>query len=131
MNPDVTSPSSMICLCTSTTAGEVAVAILEGVHDPEDLTLATGVRAKCGMWCLTPTVRLLQAAGIEIARPAKDSRIYGDGNGAEVAIWNVSDEVAAKYPEYRLRENLAAIEDGRSANSPAPWFPDIEPEVGS
>src|SRR5258707_80200 len=66
-----------ICMCTSTTAAEVAAAIIDGVREPEELTLATGVRAKCGMWCLAPTMRLLAAHGIEIERSSKDHRIYG------------------------------------------------------
>ena len=45
-------PDAMVCLCTGTTAAEIAAAIVDGVHVPEDLALATGVRAKCGMWCL-------------------------------------------------------------------------------
>lgn len=120
-------PDAMICMCTSTTAGEVAAAIVDGVHEPEDLTLATGVRAKCGMWCLTPTMRLLRAHGVEVTRPAKDQRIYADGDGAEVAIWTIPDEVADRYPEYHLREDLAAVERDEVSNRPTPWFPDIRP----
>jgi Fe-S-cluster-containing hydrogenase component 2 len=118
-------PDAVICLCTSTTAGEVAAAVLGGVHEPEDLALATGVRAKCGMWCLTPAMRLLRAHGVEITRPARDQRIYADGDGAEVAIWTISDEVADRYPEYRLREDLDAIE--RDDVPRAVGFPDIRP----
>ena len=120
-------PEAVICLCTSTTAGEVAAAVLGGVHVPEDLTLATGVRAKCGMWCLTPAMRLLRAHGVEITRPAKDQRIYPDGDGVDVAIWTISDEVADRYPEYRLREDLDAVE--RDEVPPAVGFPDIRPSA--
>ena len=127
-------PQQAICMCTGTTAAEVAAAIVDGVHDPEELTLATGVRAKCGMWCLAPTVRLLAAHGVEIDRSPKDHRIYGDGDGTEVAIWTIPGDVADRYPEYRLRENLDAVESGQSLNSPTPMFPDIQPknpELGS
>jgi Fe-S-cluster-containing hydrogenase component 2 len=120
-------PEAVICLCTSTTAGEVAAAVLGGVRVPEDLTLATGVRAKCGMWCLTPAMRLLRAHGVEITRPAKDQRIYADGDGTEVAIWTISDEVADRYPEYRLREDLEAVE--RDEVPPAVGFPGIRPSA--
>ena len=44
------------------------------------------------------------------------------------------DDVADRYPEYRLRENLDAVESGQNLNSPTPMFPDIQPknpEVGS
>lgn len=121
------SPDAAICMCTGTTAGEVAASIIAGVHEPEELTLTTGVRAKCGMWCLTPTMRLLSAAGVQVTRSPKDHRLYPDAAGAEIAIWNIPAAVADKYPEYRLRENLAAVEDGRIRNSPTPWFPDIQP----
>lgn len=116
-----------ICVCTGTTAAEVAAAIVDGVHEPEELALATGVRSKCGMWCLAPTMRLLEAHGIAVERSSKDHRIYPDGAGSETAIWTISDEVADKYPEYRVRESRAAVEDGTNLNSPTPWFPDIQP----
>ena len=121
-------PEQAICMCTSTSAAEVAAAIIDGVREPEELTLATGVRAKCGMWCLTPVMRLLAAHGVEIERTAKDYRIYADGDGTEVAIWTIPDDVADRYPEYRLRESLEAVESGKNLNSPAPMYPDIQPE---
>ena len=116
---------SVICVCTSTTAGEVAAAILLGAREPEELTLATGVRAKCGMWCLAPTLRLLKAHGIALERSAKDHRVYPDAGSTEVAVWTIPDEVADKYPEYRLRADRDAVEDGSNLNSPTPWFADI------
>jgi Fe-S-cluster-containing hydrogenase component 2 len=119
-------PDAAVCVCTGTTAAEIAAAVLAGVHEPEQLTLATGVRSKCGMWCLTPTMRLLAAHGVEISRPHNDRRIYPDGC-TDVAIWTIPDDVADKYPEYRLRENLAAVQSGQALNSPTPWFPDIQP----
>jgi Fe-S-cluster-containing hydrogenase component 2 len=119
-------PEAIVCVCTGTTAAEIAAAVLAGVHEPEELTLATGVRSKCGMWCLTPTMRLLAAHGVDVVRPYNDRRLYPDGC-TDVAIWNIPDEVADKYPEYRLRENLAAVESGVSLNSPTPWFPDVQP----
>jgi Fe-S-cluster-containing hydrogenase component 2 len=121
---------AIVCVCTGTTAAEIAAAIVDGAREPEELTLATGVRSKCGMWCLTPTMRLLNAAGVHLERSDKDHRLYPDGAGTDVAIWTVSDEVADKYPEYRIRENRAAVDDGRSLNSPTPWFPDIQPIAG-
>lgn len=120
------SPDARVCVCTGTTAAEIAAAVLAGIQEPEQLTLATGVRSKCGMWCLTPTMRLLEAHGVEVSRPYNDRRIYPDGC-TDVAIWTIPDDVADKYPEYRLRENLAAVESGESLNSPTPWFPDVQP----
>jgi len=124
-------PDAVVCICTQTSAAEIAAAIVSGVHDVEELCLATGVRAKCGMWCVAPTMRLLNEHGVTIERSPKDQRLYADGSGTDVAIWNIPDEVADKYPEYRLKENLAAVEDGTSLHSPTPWFPDIQPSKGS
>jgi Fe-S-cluster-containing hydrogenase component 2 len=121
-------PDQAICMCTSTTAAEVAAAIVDGVEELEALSLATGVRGKCGMWCLAGVTRLLSARGIEIDRPPKDYRVYGDGDGVQVGIWSVPDAVADKYPEYRLREMREAVESGAVLNSPTPMFPDIQQE---
>ncbi len=115
-------PKKWICFCTRTRAGEVAAAILKGIRTPEELTLETGVRAKCGMWCLAPVMRLFKAHGVELERSAKDYRLYPDGDGTGVAIWTISDEVARKYPEYFLAEDRKAVEQGDVKN---PMFPDI------
>lgn len=101
-----------ICVCTGTTAGEVAAAIVRGAETPEDLTLATGVRSVCAIWCLSGVLRLLEAHGVELDRPAKDYRIYTD-SVTEVAIWTITDEVADKYPEHFLHQDRSAVDDGR------------------
>jgi Fe-S-cluster-containing hydrogenase component 2 len=116
-------PKQWVCFCTFTTAGEIAAAILRGIRTPEELTLATGVRAKCGMWCLAPVMRLFKAHGVELERSKKDYRLYPDGDGSQVAIWTISDEVASKYPEYYLEEDRKAVEEGEVKN---PLFPDIQ-----
>jgi bacterioferritin-associated ferredoxin len=116
-------PADAICLCTRTTAGEVAAAVIQGVDVVEELTLATGVRAVCGMWCLSPVMRILAAAGVQIDRPAKDYRVYPDGSGVEVGIWSVPDEAIEKYPEYPIRaDRAAAMEHGLKL----PHYPSIQ-----
>jgi Fe-S-cluster-containing hydrogenase component 2 len=117
-------PDQVVCVCTGTTASEVAAAIVDGVTEPEDLTMATGVRSACGWLCLSPVTRLLEASGNPLSRPTQDYRIIPEAT--KVAIWNIPDEVVEKYPEYRLRESLDAIEAG-TLNEPAPWLPDIQP----
>ncbi len=116
-------PKQWVCFCTFTTAGEIAAAILRGISTPEELTLATGVRSKCGMWCVAPVMRLFEAHGVEFVREANDHRLYPDGGGSQVAIWTISDEVAKKYPEYYLEEDRKAVEQGVVEN---PLFPDIQ-----
>jgi Fe-S-cluster-containing hydrogenase component 2 len=117
-------PDQIVCVCTGTTAGEVAAAVAKGITEPEDIVLATGVRAMCGWLCLTPVTRLLEANGVELDRPVRDYRIYTDGT--KVGIWNIPDGIDEKYPEYRLKESLDAIEAG-TFNEPTPWFADVQP----
>jgi Fe-S-cluster-containing hydrogenase component 2 len=117
-------PEQVVCVCTGTTAGEVAAAVASGITEPEDITYATGVRALCGWLCLTPVTRLLEAADVELERPSNDYRIYSDAT--KVAIWTIPDGVNEKYPEYRLKESLEAIDSG-TMNEPTPWFADIQP----
>jgi Fe-S-cluster-containing hydrogenase component 2 len=116
-------PHDSICMCTRTTAGEVAAAVIAGTDVVEELTMATGVRAVCGMWCLSPVMRILAAAGIETERPAKDYRVYPDGAGVDVGIWSVPDDVIDKYPEYPIRaDRAAAIATGLKL----PHYPSIQ-----
>jgi ferredoxin/bacterioferritin-associated ferredoxin len=116
-------PGDSICLCTRTTAGEVAAAVLAGTHVVEELTMATGVRAVCGMWCLSPVMRILAAAGVETDRPAKDYRVYPDGAGVEVGIWSVPDAAIDKYPEYPIRADRAAA---KATGLQLPHYPSIQ-----
>jgi bacterioferritin-associated ferredoxin len=119
-------PNDALCVCTQTKAAEVAAAIIRGVHEPEALTLETGIRAGCGIWCITPVLRLLAAHGATLQRSAADYRICPEQAAGEVAIWSISDEVAAKYPEYYLAEDRRAVTQAVVEN---PIFPDIVPET--
>lgn len=56
-------PSREICLCTTTTAGEMAAAILTGSNTPEKLSLMTGARTGCLELCQQPMLEMLRAAG--------------------------------------------------------------------
>src|SRR5215475_2598411 len=70
---------------------EAAAAIADGITAPEDITMATGVRAACGWLCLTSVTRLLEASGNPLSRPKQDYRIYPDAT--KVAIWNIPDGI--------------------------------------
>jgi hypothetical protein len=68
-------------------------------------------------------MRILDAAGVGIDRPAKDYRVYPDGSGVEVGIWSVPDEAIEKYPEYPIRADRAkAMEHGLKL----PHYPSIQ-----
>jgi Fe-S-cluster-containing hydrogenase component 2 len=104
-------PEEPICLCTLTQAKEVAAAILKGASSPEEVTLMTGIRTSCAMWCMAPVLRLLQARGLDMAPPS-GHRWYD----VETGIWRIPDEVARKYPEYRLTEDAQSFCQGTMDN---------------
>ena len=58
-------PEMEICVCTTTTAGEMAASIVKGAGTPEQVSLATGSRTGCQELCLQPIIDLLYAAGHE------------------------------------------------------------------
>jgi Fe-S-cluster-containing hydrogenase component 2 len=100
-------PEEIICGCRATQVKEVAAAILKGAKTPEEVTLMTGVRSSCGMWCIAPVLRLLNAHGLEL--PQSDNyRWYN----VEVDLWHTSEEVDRKYPEYRLEEDKKLFREG-------------------
>jgi Fe-S-cluster-containing hydrogenase component 2 len=92
-------PEDVICPCTLTKAGEVAAAIFKGARTPEDVSMMTGVRTACGMWCMALVQELLRAYGLEL-NPPKGFHWYE----VDVGFWNLPEEVVRKYPEYRLEE---------------------------
>ena len=94
-------PEERICLCMDIRAREVAAAILKGASSPEEVSATTGVRTSCGMWCMAPVQRLLQAHGGAL-EPRKGHRWYP----IETGLWNIPDEVARKYPEYSIAEDI-------------------------
>jgi Fe-S-cluster-containing hydrogenase component 2 len=104
-------PEEPICLCTLTQAKEAAAAILKGASSPEEVTLMTGTRTSCAMWCMAPVLRLLQAHGRDMS-PPPGYRWYS----TETGVWNIPDEVARKYPEYRLNEDAQSFCQGTLDN---------------
>lgn len=116
-------PQEPICLCTGTTAGEVAAAILKGGTSPEALSAMTGVRGGCAIWCTGPVIRLLEAASIKVERSPRDWRVYPEHAGMAIGVWSVPPDVADKYPEYRIRENQERLKHGRIE---VPMFASIE-----
>jgi len=93
-------PEESICLCTLTKAKEVAAGILKGAKTPEEVTLMTGIRTSCGMWCMAPVLRLLKAHGLETESP-KGYRWYD----VNANLWDIPKAVSQKYPEYCFEED--------------------------
>lgn len=88
-------PEQILCYCTETRAEEIAAAIILGMKTPEELSLMTGIRTGCGVECIQPILRLLDAAGIKPERPEGGWQWYG----ITPTIWDIPEEVKKKYNE--------------------------------
>lgn len=98
-----------VCVCTLTPASEIAAAIVKGAANLDQVSEMTGMRSGCGIYCVAPALRLLQAAGANISTP-KGHRWYP----STLALWDVSDEARARYPDAFIDEDRAAFDpDGR------------------
>jgi len=106
-------PEEIICICTITAAKEIAAAVLKGAKTPEEITLMTGARSSCGMWCIAPMLRILNAHGVELPE-ADNYRWYN----LKSDLWHTGKEVDRKYPEYRLEEDKKLFREGTFHNLP-------------
>lgn len=62
-------PGMAICGCTRTTSQEAIAAVLKGARNPEDICAMTGMRAGCGLYCITRIFQVMQACGLEVEDP--------------------------------------------------------------
>lgn len=97
-------PRQIICLCTGTRVKEVAAAVLKGASSPEEVALMTGVRSGCGLYCMEPILRLLNAHGVELKQP-EGHRWYN----ITPTLWDVPKDVEEKYPQYFFEEDRQVI----------------------
>jgi Fe-S-cluster-containing hydrogenase component 2 len=93
-------PEQFICVCSGTLAREAAAAVVKGAKSPAEMTLMTGVRSGCGLYCVNPILGLLKARGVEIT-PPKGHRWYY----TPLDLWDVPKEVSQKYPGFYLDED--------------------------
>jgi bacterioferritin-associated ferredoxin len=94
-------PKQEICVCTRTTAEEVAAAILSGAKTPIDLSRMTGIRTGCKCCCAETPLRMLNAAGIDPGK-APGYQWYG----LTQTLWTISDEVKQQNDEkFRFSED--------------------------
>lgn len=85
-------PKQEICVCTRTTAEEVAAAILSGAKTPIDLSRMTGIRTGCKCCCSETPLRMLNAAGIDPGK-APGYQWYG----LTQTLWTISESVKQRY----------------------------------
>jgi len=62
-------PDLPICGCLRVTGKEAVTAILKGAKTPEDLCAMTGLRAGCGLYCVTRIFQVLEACGVQVVDP--------------------------------------------------------------
>jgi ferredoxin len=100
-----------ICVCTDTSAGEIAAAIIGGARSPQAVSLATGARTGCVELCLQPILHLLSCAGhgSEPKNPKTGFQWYGKS----ATLWeqfaadgSLPDAIKQAYPEYPLDKEL-------------------------
>lgn len=100
-----------ICVCTDTSAGEIAAAIIGGANSPEAVSLATGARTGCVELCLQPILNLLACAGHGdvVKTPKNGFQWYGKS----ATLWEqfapdgtLPDAIKQAYPEYPLDKEL-------------------------
>lgn len=92
-------PMQIICKCGPTNAEEIINAILDGAKDMTDLTLKSGARAGCTMYCVAQISRLFEACG----RPLQ-GREDDNYHPLTQTLWDLSDEALDFDPIYRMRE---------------------------
>jgi len=94
-------PHQWLCLCTATRVREGAAAVLMGAKTAEEISLMTGARSGCTVYCFQTMMRLLKAHGAEVAPPQQGYRWYDSTQ----TLWDVSEEIIKKYPGHFLEED--------------------------
>jgi Fe-S-cluster-containing hydrogenase component 2 len=90
----------MICPCTMTPVKEAASAVLKGAKSPEDISIMTGVRTGCGIYCMGAVQRLLTAGGIKLIPPS-NKRWYKQN----LSMWDIPKDIVQRNPGYFIEED--------------------------
>jgi bacterioferritin-associated ferredoxin len=98
-------PAVSVCVCTLTPASEIAAAIVNGAKTLEEVSAMTGMRSGCGIYCVAPALRLLEAAGADMT-PPKGYRWYP----SSLSLWDVSDEARRLYPDAFIDEDRSVFD---------------------
>ncbi|BEV01168.1 4Fe-4S binding protein [Novosphingobium olei] len=98
-------PAISVCVCTLTSAAEIARSVVKGAQTLEEVCAMTGMRSGCGIYCVAPALRLLAAAGRDMTPPPQH-RWYP----ATLSLYDLSDEVRARYPDAFIDEDRAVFD---------------------
>lgn len=98
-------PAVSVCVCTLTPGSEIARAIVKGAQNLEEVCAMTGMRSGCGIYCVAPALRLLEAAGRDMTPPGQH-RWYP----STLSLYDLSDEVRARYPDAFIDEDRAVFD---------------------
>ena len=107
-------PARKICLCTDTTAEEIAAAVVAGAKGPEQVSLMTGARTGCLELCLQPILDFLAAAGHadEPKRPKNGFQWYGRSAtlfGQLRPDGSFPDQVIEEFDRFKLHREMADL----------------------
>lgn len=107
-------PDMLTCICTNTTAGELAASILDGAHTPEDVAIKTGARTGCAEICLDPILRMLAAAGHGDAPPNPRNGYQWYGIPGKLMDFvgpdgKLDQELVDAYPRLPLQKDVNAM----------------------
>ena len=107
-------PMQIICKCGPTNTEEIVNAILDGARDMTDLTLKSGTRAGCTMYCVGQISRLFEACG----RPL-ESREDDNYHPIPQTLWDFSDEALDFDPIFKMREMQTTLYSDEVFNAAA------------
>ncbi|MHC4946463.1 MAG: hypothetical protein ACYTG7_25920, partial [Planctomycetota bacterium] len=107
-------PDLPVCGCLRVTGNEAAAAVLKGARTPEYLCAMTGLRAGCGLYCVTRIFQLLSAGGIELDRPRDRRWIPLTLSLADIPEDQVA-RIDAEYPQCRVGEDWSRVAKRRPA----------------
>ena len=105
-------PKQGVCYCTGSRAEELAAAILAGANTPDELVMATGVGAGCGIECNQPIQRFLEAADLSFDRPKQSYQWYG----RTATVRDVSGAIKDSHSTFRFDEDRELLD--RIVNAP-------------
>lgn len=117
-------PGMVVCPCTTTTAAELAAAVLKGASTPDKLSRMTGVRTGCSELCLQPMFDILAAGGhTEMERnPRSGFQWYGRAGDLFSVMQpdgTFSEEIEEKFKVYQPTRELKELAEANRARKAA------------